>query len=119
MVSRELEHVYTDADPSAARVNPYNAGVGTQNLNNKYNDYSTKAGTVDGFYPARYYVWTDTVADGVVTPADTFTLVEILSSTPTYTGGRPDNGDIPRVRWLFMAELGYENRLKCRRGSDS
>ena len=43
--------------------------------------------TVNNFYPARYYVWDDTDADGVVEATDDHELVEIESGTAAYPGG--------------------------------
>lgn len=44
------------------------------------------AGTVTGFYPARYYAWTDTDGDTIIETTDAYTLVEIKTGS-TYTGG--------------------------------
>ncbi len=84
---------YGNSSPTAARYNPYSSSVGTTNLTTN-TSYSTNYGaqtslgsfTVTNFYPARYYTWTDSNGNGVVDASDAHTLVEIRSTTPTYTG---------------------------------
>jgi len=85
---------YANSSPTAARYNPYSAAAGTTDLTavTSYNtDYGLNPGlgyfTVTNFYPARYYTWTDSDGDGAVDADDAHTLVEIRSTTPTYTGG--------------------------------
>lgn len=90
---------YGNASITAARVNPYSSTAGTVNLTKKDTSYNTDypglgSFTVTNFYPARYYTWTDSDANGVVDPGDAHTLVEITNvatvMTPTppssYTG---------------------------------
>jgi type IV pilus assembly protein PilY1 len=81
---------YGNSSPTAARYNPYDASVGTRDLTATMS-FSTRWDgsniTVTNFYPARYYTWTDTDGDGVIDANDGHALVEIKSTTPTYTGG--------------------------------
>jgi type IV pilus assembly protein PilY1 len=80
--------LYTNASPSAARVNPNNTPDGTLNLisNISFWNYATSKGGwfYDTIYPAHYYTWTDSDSDGVVDTADTHTLVTITSTTTSY-----------------------------------
>ncbi len=102
---------YGNATPSAALVNPYNPDVGTENLTanreyttryprNRSSGKSTSDCAKDAhnnwkivtsgtnyapFYPAHYYVWTDTDGDGQVDPDDGKARIEIKSGQ-TYTG---------------------------------
>lgn len=83
--------VYTDVDYNNAPYNPYRPGDGDLDLDATIS-YVTDcklaactgslAGniTVTGFYPARYYTWTDTDTDGVVDADDAHTLVEIKAA---------------------------------------
>ncbi|KAF0193005.1 MAG: type IV pilus assembly protein PilY1 [Gammaproteobacteria bacterium] len=84
---------YGPASPTAARYNPYSSSVGTTNLTatTSYDtDYGAQTSlgsfTVTNFYPARYYTWTDTNTNSVIDASDGHTLVEVKSTTPTYTG---------------------------------
>ncbi len=83
---------YTDSNPTAALYNPF-TGSGSFDLTatTSYDtDYcGSGLGTVevDNFYPARYYNWIDSDADGDVDDDDAHTLVEIEPLTLTYTGG--------------------------------
>jgi len=86
--------LYAASNPLAARYNPYDATIGTLNLTattTYTTDYGANTGlgtfTVTNFYPARYYTWTDSDSDNIVDDNDAHTLVEIRSTTPTYTGG--------------------------------
>jgi type IV pilus assembly protein PilY1 len=95
---------YTNASPTAARVNPYSSSAGTVNLTNKNTSYSTDypsmaAFTVTNFYPARYYTWTDSDSDGIVDPEDAHTLVEITNVTTNMTPTPPSSytGSIRRT----------------------
>lgn len=96
---------FGNANPTAARINPYKASDGTVNLTKKDTSYATDYPglgniTVTNFYPARYYTWTDSNGNGQVDPGDAHTLVEITNvatnKTPvppsSYTGG-PDRTD--------------------------
>ncbi len=81
--------LFTDANPAAAYYDPSSTGDGTLDLTTsityKYRDNSN-----DTIFPARYYTWTDADGDGVVEDSDIVAadnLVEIKSSTATYTGG--------------------------------
>ncbi len=103
----KLNVAYANASPTAARYNAWDSAVGTMNLtattsySTDYPGYSTF--TVTGFYPARYYTWTDSDGDGVVDDTDAHTLVEIKSATPTYTGG-PSREDCAAAPTCTYAE---------------
>lgn len=79
---------YGDASPTAAPYNPYDPSQGTINLtaNTTYSArYCPKStGTYNNitYYPARYYVWTDSNSNGKVDGTDAKVLVEIRSTTP-------------------------------------
>lgn len=83
--------LYTNATPTAARVNPNNAAAGTLNLTTTINFRTWISGWVaDSVFPAHYYLWTDTNTtpalngNGVVDATDTRVLVEIRPTTATY-----------------------------------
>ncbi len=108
---------FSNANPSAAWVNPYNPDAGTVNLTNPHTSYLTDHPNVAGivtvidFYPARYYVWDDTNGNGIVDNADEHKLVEItnvataMTATPpgSYTGG-PDRTDCAAAPTCSYAE---------------
>ena len=89
---------YTDANPTAALYNPY-TGTGFFDLTAPATYDTDFCGSglgtieVDNFLPARYNIWTDTNTDptlsgnDVVDPSDTHTLIEIVPTMLTYTGG--------------------------------
>lgn len=83
---------YANSSPTAARHNPYLSSAGTRNLTATMSydtDWGTGSGssiTVTNFYPARYYTWTDSNSNGIVDASDAHTLVNIISSTASYTG---------------------------------
>jgi type IV pilus assembly protein PilY1 len=79
---------FTDSNPKAALYNPYDPAAGSLDLTTNLPDYGAAIPssttnntpvtiTVKGYYPARYYTWTDTDKDGVVDATDEHTLVEI------------------------------------------
>ena len=84
---------YTNSNPAAALIDPYVPASGSVDLTattTYETDYcagSLGTFTVNNFYPAHYYYWSDTDNDGVVDAEDDHTLVEIRSTTPLYTGG--------------------------------
>ncbi len=81
---------YADANPLAARLDPYDPAVGVVDLTAPmsyttaydltvaYGDEGTV--TVTGFAPAQYYTWTDTDGDGVVDAGDAHTQVVITDA---------------------------------------
>lgn len=83
---------YGDANPSAAREDPYDPASATVDLTTvtTYDtDYCAGAlgsFTVPNFLPARYHRWTDSDGDGVVDAEDAHTLVEIEPLTLAYAG---------------------------------
>ncbi|WP_314162248.1 pilus assembly protein [Sulfuriflexus sp.] len=102
---------YTDVNVNNAPYNPYRPSDGGLDLTASIS-YDTDCKltdclndddldgtiTVTGFYPARYYTWTDTDADSVVDADDAHTLIEIRSSNfpKNRAGTRTDcggNGD--------------------------
>ncbi len=87
---------YTDANPSAAPVDPYNPGAGTVDLTSLTSYFTDYPGfgagfTVTNFYPARYYVWTDDNGNGLVDAGDTHALVEITNTPTPMTPTPPDS----------------------------
>lgn len=88
---------YTNASPTAAPLNPYRPDDGTQNLTVDQTYASRYCPTDDNisvtFYPALYFVWTDTDNNGVVDAADGHTLVEIK---PTGISKCTSASDLPR-----------------------
>lgn len=103
---------YGDADPKAARINPYNPDAGTENLtenrayqtryprkrekddsdcpNSNPGDHRNIVISASGtkfaaFFPARYYQWTDSNGNGVVDADDEKKLIEIKPGS-TYSG---------------------------------
>lgn len=85
--------LYGDVNPTAAPLDPFVPATGTVNLTalTTYNTDYCAGGlgifTVNNFFPARYYNWTDTNGDGVVDPEDGHTLVEIRPAQLIYPGG--------------------------------
>lgn len=100
-------NAYTNMDSANAVYDPYRPGNGDLDLTTttSYSSNCTTAGcsgipnlnidpfTVTGFYPARYYTWTDAngttpanANNGVVDDDDDHTLVEIKTTPATYTG---------------------------------
>ena len=100
---------YTNANPTAALYNPFSPGDGSQNLtiDTSYDTDYCPDGlaplTVNNFYPARYNIWIDSDADGVVDDTDAHTLVEIKPTTLTYAGG-PDRRDCAAAPVCTYAE---------------
>jgi len=93
--------LYNDSTPTAAPVDPTNPGGNTLNLTQSisfFNYAPSKGGWfVDTIYPAQYYTWTDSNSNGVVDASDAHALVQITSSTATYThsNGREDCAAAP------------------------
>lgn len=86
---------YGNAIPAAALVDPYNPGAGSVNLT-KAMSYGTdfpghSFSTINNYYPARYYIWTDSNGDGVVDPGDAHQLVEITNAPTNMTPTPPLN----------------------------
>ena len=84
--------LYTDANPTAAPIDPYDPSDGVVDLtaDTTYDtDYcaSGLGSFTNDFFPARYYIWVDSNADTVVDADDAHTLVEIKPTTPLYVGG--------------------------------
>jgi len=83
---------YEDVPATAAPYNPYRPADGTLDLTTRIsynsdcdaleclNGGAAIAVTVNNFYPARYYTWTDTDDDGEVDDDDENTLVEITDA---------------------------------------
>lgn len=75
---------YADANPAAALYDPFRPGHGSLDLATTLPDYTSSYNgsqvTVPGFYPARYYTWTDTDDDGLVDAGDTHALYEIRTA---------------------------------------
>ena len=85
-------NLYTNAIPVAALYNPYSPSAGSRNLTVETTYTTTYCPgisgtfTVNDFYPARYYTWIDSDADGVVDDTDIHKLVEIRAATVIYIG---------------------------------
>jgi len=96
---------YGNITATAAPFDPYDASLGSLDLTTSLSYFTdcqlpdcllipSLSGifNVTGFYPARYYAWDDSNSvttananNGIVDDDDTHTLVEIRSTTPTYT----------------------------------
>ena len=86
-------NLFQNANPLAALYDPYLPGSGSLNLT-AYTTYSTDycAGglggfTVNNFFPAQYYTWSDTDADGIVDDSDAHELIEIRPDILVFSGG--------------------------------
>jgi type IV pilus assembly protein PilY1 len=110
---------YTNANPAAAPLNPYDPALGTVNLTAETTYCTTYPGQSNTnmqnitLYPARYYAWTDTNNDGVVDPGDAHVLVEITdhattltpaSQVPTLYYGGPNRTDCAARPYCTYAE---------------
>lgn len=75
---------YGAANPAQALYNPYEPTNGSLNLTAVTPNYSSRYGgsniTVNGFYPARYYTWTDSDNDGYADAGEPHQLIEIRQS---------------------------------------
>ena len=78
--------LYTNATPTAARIDANNAAAGTLDLTATINFTGYRFGgwAADAVFPAHYYLWTDTNGNGVVDATDANVLVEIRPATPAY-----------------------------------
>ncbi|HCU52867.1 MAG TPA: hypothetical protein DIC36_00815 [Gammaproteobacteria bacterium] len=94
---------FANASPTAARLDPYVSASTLSCSGSPSNSVNLTAvmiwtadnvpnigsGTTDisvtNYYPAMYYTWTDSNSNSVVDANDAHTLVEIRSTTPTYT----------------------------------
>ncbi len=88
--------LYTNATPTAAPVDPNNTGTTFDlTVNVTYRPYACNGGcswrTVTEF-PAHYYTWTDTDADGLVDASDGNTRVDITNPNAPFpkSAGRTD-----------------------------
>ena len=81
--------IYANSPPSAALADPTDASVGTLDLTSSitFNNYRFDTSTwySETIFPATYYTWTDTNADGVVDATDAHTRVRIEPSVTTYS----------------------------------
>jgi len=77
---------FGNANPAAARTDPYQTGRTTFNLtvNNVFNSRMPRGGTdhfvPENLYPSHYYTWTDTDGDGAVDFDDAHSLIEIRTA---------------------------------------
>ncbi|MDH5602030.1 MAG: hypothetical protein OEY78_12100, partial [Gammaproteobacteria bacterium] len=77
------------------RIDPYLAASTVRDLSTNITQLAANSDGFylsDTFYPARYWVWDDSLAagsnnDGVIDTADSHTLIEIKSTTPVCTNG--------------------------------
>jgi len=112
---------FTNITTTDAPYDPYRPGNGTLDLTSTIS-YDTDCGltgcqsnsdldgegntiTVTGFYPARYYEWTDDNADEIVDASETHTLVEIKSGS-TYSGRTAYNASSGEGRSDCGADVG-------------
>ena len=98
-------NLYANINPLAAPLDPFSAASATVNLTALWswtadNVPQTTSGTVNisvtDYYPARYYLWTDSNTNGVVDAADGHTRVEIKSANAPFahtSGKRSDCAD--------------------------
>ncbi|MBW8055958.1 MAG: hypothetical protein FVQ76_11700, partial [Nitrospira sp.] len=106
----EVGAPYGNVDPTEAPLDPYldedNDDYREADLENDFEWISDdvprpfESGSddilVQNYYPARYYLWTDTNTNGLVDATDAHTLVEIRSSNEPYvhtSGDRADCGN--------------------------
>ncbi len=79
--------LFSDADPTNAPTNPNDPGGNTLDLTQTHSYWNFTTDTnwfIETNYPAYYYTWTDDDGDGVVDTTDSHTLIQIISTTPTY-----------------------------------
>ncbi len=96
---------YANSNALAAPLDPFNAASTTVDLTALWNWTAssvpqTTSGTVDinvsNYYPARYYLWTDSNTDGIVDAADGHTRIEIKPANEPFvhtSGKRSDCAD--------------------------
>ncbi len=96
---------FANISPTAAPLDPFSSTSPTVNLTTLWswtadNVPRTTGGTVDisvtDYYPARYYLWTDSNGNGAVDAADAHTRVEITAANAPFThasGNRTDCAD--------------------------
>lgn len=99
---------YGNANPAAARLDPYDPGFGTENLTSNRTYTTTYPGQRNGgfdvtMYPARYYIWTDSNGNGEVDAADDRELVEVKPGNAPFAGG-PDRSDCAAAPVCTYAE---------------
>ena len=112
---------YGNVTAISAPYNPYDASLGSLNLTatlsyiTRWKDNlgnNVENLTINNFYPARYYTWTDTNTDSVVDASDAHTLYEIRSSGCSVTATCPSS--FVRSKYDETTRLG---RLDC--GTDN
>ncbi|MFQ6024312.1 MAG: pilus assembly protein [Acidiferrobacterales bacterium] len=93
---------FADINPTAASLDPFNTSSPTVDLTANWswtagNVPRTTSGRVDiainNYYPARYYIWTDTDANSVVDPNDGHTRIEIKSANAPFAHTSGDRTD--------------------------
>lgn len=97
----------SNASPTCAHHNPFNTGVGCRNLtvNNTQtarwlkDDGTRSSSTSKTFYPAVYFNYNS----GSINAASSYTQVQIISTTSTYTGG-PNRTDCVAAPTCTYAE---------------
>lgn len=85
---------YTNADPLAARFNPYDAATGTQDLTASTIYYSQDGyvcqepafASQTSYNPARYWQWIDTDSNDEIDVTDEHTRIDISTSMASMTG---------------------------------
>jgi type IV pilus assembly protein PilY1 len=98
-------NAYTNINSLAAPLDPFNAASATVDLTAPWswtadNVPQTTSGTINinvsNYYPARYYLWTDSNSDGIVDAADAHTRIEIKPANAPFVhtnGNRSDCAD--------------------------
>ncbi len=95
-------NAFGNINPAAAPLNPFAATGATVNLTVNWswtadNVPRTTSGRTDmavsNFYPARYYTWTDTDADGTVDSNDAHTRIEIKPASAPFAHSNGDRRD--------------------------
>ncbi|MFQ5759467.1 MAG: hypothetical protein ACE5HM_00685, partial [Acidiferrobacterales bacterium] len=94
---------FGNINPALALLDPYNPGGLTADLSNNFSYRSHQVPRpfsggyitldVNNYYPARYYLWTDSDSDGVVDPNDVHTRIEIRSGNEPFVHTSGNRGD--------------------------
>lgn len=93
---------YANVNALAAPLNPFNSASTTVDLTALWTWTAasvpqTTSGTVDinvsNYYPARYYLWTDSNTDGIVDAADGHTRIEITAANQPFVHSSGDRTD--------------------------
>lgn len=104
--------LYVDANPLAAPINPQQPSAGVVDLTatSGYITHHCSGGLavlilVTDFHPARYYLWGDTDADGVVDAEDEHKLIEIDPATTAYPSSATRSDCASAVSCSYAEEI--------------